>query len=97
MFPIRCLLLVIACVTMAVACDSADPVAPTGPTGGLEATGGELTDPASFTIASATVSVDGWVAVWHEFGSSHTLAGSTSLNWNTVLALAAAAGSFCRN
>ncbi len=62
-----------------IACGG-DSEGPSGTvTGSLEATGGELADPALFTVTSATLGADGWVAVWHEFGSSHSLAGAVYL------------------
>lgn len=67
------------CLSLSTACNSDEPAGPAGPVGSLQATGGELADPAAFTVASATVSADGWVAVWHEFGDSHTLAGKVFL------------------
>ncbi len=59
-----------------VACGDAGDGAPTGPVGSMAARGGELADPATFTVSSATLDADGWVAVWHELGSTHELAGA---------------------
>ena len=72
-----------ACAAFSTACNSDAPAGPTGPVGSLQATGGLLADPAAFTVASATVSVDGWVAIWHEFADSHTLAGAVFLTAGT--------------
>ena len=75
----RALAFCLVASVLAIGCDSSDPSTPTGPVATLEASGGELADAASFTVTSASVSTDGWLAVWHEFSSSKTLAGKVFL------------------
>ncbi len=64
----------------ALACDSADPAPGDGVVvGSLQVDGGQLASASELRVTAATLGADGWVAVWHEFGDSHRLAGAVFL------------------
>ena len=65
------------------ACDSADPKTDDGVVGGLQAEGGQLASASELRVKQATLGADGWLAVWHEFADSHSLAGVVFLTKGT--------------